>query len=117
MPRKVPRETLDLWRRLDAEGKSYVEIGKETGWDPRTVSRYLKSEIRFSQPDSIRRELFKEGLRDHWKMVIIESVELLRAVQVVEPWVSLSEIPLRPPTEFNFGGATILIDQGGRVHG
>lgn len=40
--RPVPQEERNVWARLAAEGVSGYRIGKDRGWEPTTVNRYLR---------------------------------------------------------------------------
>ena len=115
MPRKVPRETVNRWRQLSAEGKSYKAIGKETGWDQRTVARFLKTDIRFSEPGTIRRELFKERLGHHWDMLVGESTESLRRTKGFDPWEFVEFVGKAGPHQFEIAGATVSVDDKWKV--
>ena len=115
MPRKVNREIVQEWRRLAAQGISYNEIGKATKWDQRTVSKHLKNDIRFSEPDTIRRELFKERLGIHWDRLVQESVELLGQTRAFDPWQYVDIVRSPDPGRFTIAGATVIADAKWKV--
>ena len=115
MPRKVNREIVQEWRRLAAQGISYNEIGKATKWDQRTVSKHLKNDIRFSEPDTIRRELFKERLGIHWDRLVQESVELLGQTRAFDPWQYVDIVRSPDPGQFTIAGATVTTDAKWKV--
>jgi hypothetical protein len=92
MPKLVTKAHIMKWRSLYYEGKDYREIGRITGWQARTVKKYLESEIRSSEAQEIRRELFKERLGKHWDMLLYGVLERLDAVRPQSqsellPWV------------------------------
>lgn len=70
MPKKVSRAEVAKWRELYAQGMEYAAIGQATGWQPRTVRKYLDSDLRSTEGAEIRRELFKERLGRHWDMLL-----------------------------------------------
>ena len=115
MPRKVNRELVQEWRRLAAQGNSYIKIGKTTGWDQRTISKHLKNDIRFSEPDTIRRELFKERLGIHWDRLVQESVEHLHRTDAFDPWEYIEVVRSPDPGQFTIAGATVDADSKWKI--
>ncbi len=80
MPKMVTSDTLARWRKLQAEGRTYSQIARLTGWQSRTVRRHLQADVRSEEAQSIRRELFKELLGQHWEMLIERVVAGLQAL-------------------------------------
>lgn len=70
MPKQVRSADIAEWRRLRAEGKSFSQIARLTGWQGRTVRKHLDADIRSGEAQQIRRELFKDRLGRHWDMLI-----------------------------------------------
>ena len=111
MPRKVSDQTLGQWRELSAKGKPYREIGVQTGWDERTISKYLQQDIQSAETTNIRRELFKEGLGRHWDLLINRVSEDLIKLKVSDPWDYTEWIEEFPSQEFQTAGARIVLSE------
>ena len=111
LPRKVSDQTLGQWRELSAKGNSYREIGVRTGWDERTISKYLQQDIQSAETTDMRRELFKEGLGRHWDLLINRVSEDLMKLKVSDPWDYTEWIEEFPSQEFQMAGARIVVGE------
>ena len=85
MPKKVTLAQIKIWRELLSDGKDYLEIGRITGWQDRTVRKHLESDIRSSGATEIRRELFKERLGQHWDMLLERVLGSLDSLKPLPP--------------------------------
>ena len=113
MPKFVSRAQIMKWRQLLSEGKDYAEIGKETGWQARTVRKHLESDIRSGEAVQIRQQLFKERLGKHWDMLIdgvLDQLEKLTELSV--PGEELDLINSSGTYAREICGAVVIRDPG-----
>lgn len=113
MPKFVSRAQIMKWREILSEGKDYAEIGKETGWQARTVRKHLESDIRSGEAVQIRQQLFKERLGKHWDMLIdgvLDRLEKLTELSV--PGEELDLINSSGTYEREICGAVVSRDPG-----
>ena len=113
MPKFVTPDLLARWRRLSAEGTSFVQIGRETGWDQRTVAKHLKSDVRVGEIDRIRQDLLKERLGRHWDMLIEETRQELSRLNSIDPWEYIDRIREPSVVDFTLSGASVTAGQDG----
>ena len=114
MPKRVAPDLLSRWRRLAADGGSYKKIGKDTGWDERTVAKYLKSDVRVAEIVEIRKDLLKERLGRHWDMLIEETRQQLTPLKALDPWEQIGRARESSATEeFTISGASVSPGPGG----
>ena len=114
MPRLVTPDLLARWRRLSVEGMSFTRIGKETGWDERTVAKHLKQDVRVGEIDKIRQDLLKERLGRHWDMLIEETREALSHLTAYDPWEFIERIKEPEVIEFTISGGSVSAGPDGR---
>jgi hypothetical protein len=82
MPKKVSRLEIDRWRELKADGMTYQQIGKSTGWQGRTVRQHLEGDFETNEALDVRMDLFKERLGFHWDQLISTVVDSLDTARV-----------------------------------
>ena len=113
MPKIVTPDLLARWRRLSAEGNSFAQIGRETGWDERTVAKHLKGDVRVGEIDQIRRDLLKDRLGRHWDMLIEETRQELSRLNSIDPWEYIERIRESSVVDFTIAGASVTAGPDG----
>ena len=115
MRRKVAQQTIQQWRRLTAEGGSLREVSLATGWDPRTVAKYLEEDIHSTEATRIRQDLFKERLGQHWDMLIDNVTDDLAQIKVPGTRDLLAQLSSWSAGEFPVPGGIVILDVEGAV--
>lgn len=115
MPKNVPAEVIQRWRRMASEGRSFRKIAKATRWDQRTVAKYLKDKVLSREILEARRELLKERIGRHWDMLLDGVVTSLGSIRELAPDDVSDKVGVTGPSEFNISGAKVLIDHKGKV--
>ena len=115
MPKKATAVDIDRWRRLAADGKNYAAIAKESGWDRRTVAKALEADIKSGEARSIRQELFKERLGQHWDMLIQGAVDGFASARVLGVREHRERMGIQRKSTQTEAGATISISANGEV--
>ncbi len=126
MPKKPTPALIAKWHALRAEGKSFNEIGKETGnWQGRTVKKYVGQDLVSREGKGVRLELFKERLGQHWDMVLNQVLGDLESIKVPGPgealaWLCSEEAFAKPIAgalvqSETAGGITVKVHQSSEI--
>lgn len=90
MPKKPTSAQISRWRELHAEGKSFNQIGQDTGWQGRTVKKYVGQDLASREGRGVRLELFKERLGQHWDMLLNRVLGDLESIKKPGPGEALA---------------------------
>ena len=108
MPKKPSPALISEWRELRAEGKTFSEIGKETGtWQGRTVKKYVGQDLASREGKGVRLELFKERLGQHWDIVLNQVLGDLETIKVPGPGEALAWLCCEQAFEKPLAGAFV----------
>ena len=115
MPKMVTRQIVELWRLKSAEGKQYRQIADETGWDVRTVTKHLEPDLQTTEARTIRLQLFKERLGDHWDLLIRKVCESLLTIRAPDPADNMEQVGSSGALTFDMPGAIADRDESWHV--
>jgi len=114
--KKPDSAQISQWRYLQTLGKSYAQIGKETGaWQGRTVKKYVGQDLESREGRGVRLELFKERLGPHWDMLLGSVLGDLESIRVPGPAEALPSLGSQDAPRMSLAGALVYWKPSGEI--